>query len=318
VIKKMLHILGYVSLTLIVVFCLALYRNWFQLVIPLRAWAHEIAHPISPARLRPDLSIMTDDCLSIAWIGHATCLINFHGTWILTDPVFSDRVGIEIPVLGVLGTRRLTKPALSMEELPQLDLVMISHAYMDHFDLPTLRKLPPEATLITPTGVSDLVKELSFERVVEAEWDREMEIDGVSILAFAPQHWGSRTPWDESERGYNSYLLSKGGKTVLFAGDTAYTSVFEEVAKRRPIDVAVFDLGAYLPESFKRNHATSEQVWAMFKQTGAPVLIPIHWGTFINSLETLEDPMNWLRAAAGDEFYDKVGLRFQGEVWRTD
>lgn len=310
----MLELIGAVSLVAAVLFAVALYAGFFRLTIPLRGWVHELAHPIAPARLRPDVSSMTDEKVSVAWIGHATCLINFYGTWILTDPVFSDRVGIQTP-FGVLGSRRMIEPALSIGDLPRLDLVVITHAHMDHFDPPSLERLPKDAELITPTGFSDLAAGLGFEKVREAAWNSRIEAGGVEIFAFAPRHWGNRTPWEKADRRYNSYLFKKNGRTILLAGDTGYTGVFGEVAKTSRIDAAIFDLGAYRPEWFRKNHATSEDIWKMYKQTGAPVLLPVHWGTFINSQEPVEDPMNWLRAAAGDEFYDRVGIFYQGEVW---
>lgn len=313
----MLEVIGAVSLVIAVLSAAALYTGFFRLAIPLRGWVHEVAHPIGPARLAPDVAAMTGDRLSIAWIGHATCLINFYGTWILTDPVFSDRVGIQTP-FGVFGSRRMIKPALGIDDLPPLDIVVITHAHMDHFDPPSLEKLPKDAVLITPAGFSDLAAGLGFEKTLEMAWDSRVEAEGVDIFAFAPRHWGKRTPWEKADRGYNSYLFSKNGKTVLLAGDTGYTPVFGQVAKTRRIDAAIFNLGAYEPDWFRQNHATSEDMWKMYKQTGAPVLLPVHWGTFIHSQEPLDDPMNWLRAAAGDEFYGKVGIMFQGEAWSME
>lgn len=311
----MLGILGAVSLIFVVLLAVLFYTNAFRLFIPLRGWMHEIPHKTAPARLKPDLGQMTDDRLSVAWIGHATCLINFYGTWILTDPVFSRRVGIET-MFGVFGSRRLVEPALTMDELPEVDVIIVTHAHMDHFDLPTLRNLSKDATLLTPPGFSDFTDKLGYEKTIEIGWGGDFKVDGLAITAFRPQHWGNRTPWEKVERGYNGYLFSKNGKTVLLAGDTGYSTVFEKLGKKHHIDAAIFNLGAYLPKWFQRNHATSEEVWKMFKQSGADTLIPIHWGAFIHSQENIEDPVNWLRAAAGDEFYDKVGLLFQGEVWR--
>lgn len=290
--------------------------GWVRRIIPLRGVAHEIAHPMAPARLKPDVKTMTDDTLSVAWIGHATMLINIRGTWILTDPAFSERVGVETPWIGVVGQRRIIEPALSIEDLPKIDVIVITHAHMDHFDLPALRKLPKTATLVVPHGLDDMTAPLGFSKVVEVKWGEEKEVAGANIYAFGPRHWGQRTPWEEKDRGYNSYIFSRGGKSMMVVGDTSYTDVFGAVTKLKPVDAVAFDLGAYEPKWFRQAHATSEDVWRMFKQTGARTLLPIHWGTFIVSQETIDDPMLSLRAAAGSEFYDKVKIRYIGEVWK--
>jgi L-ascorbate metabolism protein UlaG (beta-lactamase superfamily) len=315
VVKKLMGFAVF-TLVLIVVLTVALSATgWVRRIIPLRGVAHEIAHPISPARLKPDINSMTDDRLSAAWIGHATLLINLRGKWILTDPAFSERVGVETPWLGVVGQRRIIEPALSIEQLPKIDVIAISHAHMDHMDLPALRKLPKDATLVVPTGLEDLTAGLGFSKIVEIKWGEEKEVEGVKIFAFAARHWGERTPWEKTTRGYNSYIFANGGKSLLFASDTSYTDVFGAVTKQRPVDAAVFNLSAYEPKWFRQAHSTSEEVWRMFKQTGAKTLLPIHWGTFIVSQETIDDPMLWLRAVAGPEFYDKVKIRYIGEVW---
>lgn len=305
------------TLSLIVVLTVTLAATgWFRRVIPFRGVAHEIAHPISPARLTPDIKTMEDDRLSAAWIGHATLLINIRGKWILTDPVFSERVGVETPWLGVVGQRRIIEPALSIEQLPKIDIIVITHAHMDHMDIPSLRRLAKDATLLVPNGLEDLTAGLGFSKIEEIKWGEEREIAGVKIYAFGARHWGERTPWEKKTRGYNSYIFSRDGKNMLFASDTSYTEVFGAVTKQRPVDVAVFNLGAYEPKWFRQAHSTSAEVWRMFSQTGARTLLPIHWGTFIISQETIDDPMLWLRAEAGAQFNEKVKIRYIGEVWR--
>lgn len=316
VMKRLMSLVAFTLVAIIVLTVTLAATGWIRRIIPFRGIAHEIAHPISPARLKPDISSMTDDRISAAWIGHATLLINLRGKWILTDPAFSERVGVESPWIGVIGQRRIIEPALPMEELPKLDIIAISHAHMDHMDIPALRRLPKDATLLVPTGLEDLTAGLGFSKIEEIKWGEEREIEGVKIYAFAARHWGERTPWEKKTRGYNSYVFSNGGKSLLFASDTSYTDVFGAVTKQRPVDAAVFNLGAYEPKWFRQAHATSEDVWRMFKQTGAKTLLPVHWGTFLISQETIDDPMLWLRAEAGAEFDEKVKIRYVGEVWR--
>ncbi len=254
------------------------------------------AVPAAPRKLTP--ASWTDHNLAIGYLGHASVLIEMSGSFVLTDPVFSDRVGVRIGPL-TLGRRRLVAPALPLEELPRLDVVVISHAHFDSLDLPSLRALPKEATLIAPTSCRDLLGDLGFRDYVELAWGEDVTVDGVTVRAVPVSHWGKRVPWG-SERGYNGYVFSKNGARVLFASDTAYSKSFARFRDTEdPLDVAIFGNGAYRP--WVRNHANPEQVWQMFVESGAHYLVPIHWGTFRLGFEPEGDAMRRLIAAAGPE-----------------
>src|SRR5438270_11299100 len=110
--------------------------------------------PVLPAPHRPRPSEWSDERLTVAWLGHATVLINFYGTWLLTDPALRSRVGVRVGAL-TLGPRRLVRPALTLRELPALDAVLVSHAHMDHCDLGTLRPLPRRPRARGPAGHRD-------------------------------------------------------------------------------------------------------------------------------------------------------------------
>ena len=125
---------------------------------------------------RPDPRSWADERLTLAWLGHATVLLNFHGSWVLTDPALERRIGLGRG-LAKLGPKRLTEPALRPGELPPLDLVLLSHAHMDHTDLGTLRRLPANTPVVVQTGNRDLVRR--FRRVNELAWGEETEIHGA-------------------------------------------------------------------------------------------------------------------------------------------
>ena len=115
--------------------------------------------PVVPKRC--DLTDWENHPLAAAWIGHATILLRIGGMTILTDPVFSSRVG-----LGLLaftgGPQRLFAPAISIRDLPQIDLILISHAHFDHLDRPSLRQFPKSTTILTAHHTSDLITDLGF------------------------------------------------------------------------------------------------------------------------------------------------------------
>jgi L-ascorbate metabolism protein UlaG (beta-lactamase superfamily) len=263
---------------------------------------------ISPAPRRPDPSSWPDDRLTIAWLGHATVLFNFHGTWVLTDPALERRIGIGRGS-AKLGPRRLVQAALRPRELPGLDALLLSHAHMDHTDLGTLRLLPAETPVVVQPGNQDLVRR--FSRVHELAWGDSIELDGLRIESTEARHWGARMITD-NHRGYGGYLLQKAGRTVLFAGDTAYTDALTKLGHRGPIDLAILPIGAYDP--WINNHASPEQAWAMFQRLGARYMLPVHHSTFRLSREPMDEPIKRLLASAGSESR-RVVLTEVGATW---
>jgi L-ascorbate metabolism protein UlaG (beta-lactamase superfamily) len=263
---------------------------------------------IAPAPQRPDPSSWPDDRLTVAWLGHATVLFNFHGTWVLTDPALERRIGIGRGT-AKLGPRRLVQPALRARDLPDLDLLLLSHAHMDHTDLGTLRLLPVDVPVVVQPGNRDLVRR--FSEVHELAWGEDIRVAGLQIESTEVRHWGARMVTD-SHRGYGGFLLQKAGRTVLFAGDTAYTDALTKLGRRGPIDLAILPIGAYDP--WINNHATPEQAWIMFRQLGAEYVLPVHHSTFRLSREPVDEPIQRFLAAAGSESWRVVGTEV-GATW---
>lgn len=165
--------------------------------------------------------------------------------------------------------------------------------------------------MITAAGTARLVPR-GFGQVDELGWDREFIANGLQLRAIQPRHWGARMTVD-AHRGYNAYVLDSTDRRVLFAGDTALTERFRPLAKEpRPIDLAVFGIGAYDP--WIHNHASPEQVWTMFRESGARHLLPMHHSTFKLSDEPREEPLTRLFAAAGTTASVIVGHEL-GRVW---
>jgi len=263
---------------------------------------------IAPAPQRPHPDSWPDDRLTVAWLGHATVLMNFHGSWVLTDPALERRIGLGRG-LAKLGPKRLMEPALRPGELPALDLLLLSHAHMDHTDLGTLRRLSASTPVVVQNGNRDLVRR--FGRVEELAWGEETEIDGLRIESTESRHWGARMITD-TQRGYGGYLLQKEGRTVLFAGDTAYTDALTPLGQRGRIDLAILPIGAYDP--WIANHASPEQAWAMFKALGAEYVLPVHHSTFRLSREPVDEPIKRFLAAAGNERWRVVATQV-GATW---
>ena len=268
----------------------------------------EAGTQIPPAPHRPDPSAWSDDNLTVAWLGHATILINFYGTWLLTDPVLRSRVGVR--VAGVtIGPRRLVRPALNVRELPMLNAVLVSHSHMDHCDLGTLRRLPRRMHAVVQKGNHDLVRR--FASVDDLAWGEAVEVDGARIEAVEVNHWGARRLTDK-HRGYGGFLIEKRGRAIVFGGDTAYTHAFSSLKHRVQVDLAMLPIGAYDPWVYA--HANPEQSWAMMREMGANYILPMHHSTFRLSREPVNEPIQRLEKVAGSERW-RIALREPGETW---
>ena len=266
-----------------------------------RFWNHyfrEWNRPIEDPPHRPDPLQWPDEGLHAAWLGHATCLLKIDGFLILTDPVFSERAGLNVGPL-TLGIKRLVAPALDPAELPKPDLILLSHAHMDHFDIPSLRRLEnPETPVVTAWETSDLLRPERYGAVHELRWGERVEVGPAVIRAFEVNHWGARMRTD-TYRGYNGYLIDAGRYRVMFGGDTADTHLFRQLRSRRPIDLAIMPIGAYNP--WIRYHCTPEQAWRMGNEAGAEFFAPVHHQTFPLSDEPVTEPIERFYEAAGSE-----------------
>jgi L-ascorbate metabolism protein UlaG (beta-lactamase superfamily) len=261
---------------------------------------------------RPEPASWSADSLTLSNLGHATLLFNFLGVRAISDPSFYDRVGVTFDGILTLGPKRHLPAPLAPSEVGPLDVILITHAHMDHLDLRSLKVLPKTATVIACDQCRDLIAPLGYSDVRELKWGDSTSVKGLTVTALGANHWGNRWPKPFGKtRGYNSYLIERDGHRMFLACDSALTDKFVPL-KSNPPDVAVFSIGAYDP--WIASHANPEQVWQMFKQTGAAWLVPIHWGTFRLSKEPMEEPLQRLNAAAGSE-RGRIVIQSIGATW---
>ncbi len=257
---------------------------------------------------RPEVGLeAAADGVSVTWVGHSTFIVRINGRTVLTDPVWSDRVG-----MFNVGVGRLTAPGVPWSRLPPVDAVAISHNHFDHLDIPTLRLLPRSTPILTPAGVGPLVKKLGFDEVVEREWWESTRVDGLQFTLTPAQHFSRRGLLDEDRTLWGGWVIESGGHCVYFAGDTGWMDEgFREIGERFPdIDAALMPVGAYLPRWFLRPvHIDPAEAGAAWQATGARVMVPMHWGTFRLADEAMDQPPRDLLRWAHDAGADASAIR---------
>ncbi|MDB6016736.1 MAG: hypothetical protein JWR19_1225 [Pedosphaera sp.] len=260
----------------------------------------------------PQPASWDDNTITASWLGHSTVLVNFFGLTILTDPVLFLRIGADFGI-GTVGPKRLVAPALTLGQLPAIDLVLLSHAHMDHLDLPTLKRLSTTTQAVTAHATGDLFTGMPMKQATELRWGDKTTVKTqngeVRVKAFEVKHWGAR--WrSDTYRGYNGYVLEREGKKIIFGGDTAMTDSFRSLRHGGPYELAIMPIGAYQP--WVCSHCTPEQSVRMANDAGANYFLPIHHKTFKLGQEGPSEPIRRLEGAVEKE---RIALRDVGETF---
>jgi L-ascorbate metabolism protein UlaG (beta-lactamase superfamily) len=253
--------------------------------------------------------------LGVTFIGHSSFLLQIGGRNVLVDPVFSRRL---------IVLRRLRMPGALPDQMPAIDLVLVTHAHMDHLDIASLRRVvsstrelygsTPE--IVVPEGVEDLVDRLGFSRVHKLSWWQQNEVAGLKVVMTPCRHWGARM-FNDTHRGYGGYVISSGQHTVYHSGDTAYFDGFAEIGRRLQPQVALLPIGAYFPDSYRAVHVSPEEAVRGFIECRAKWMVPMHFGTFRLGREPLDEPVMRLNAeAARLGIADRVRVLGEGETLR--
>lgn len=235
--------------------------------------------------------------LAITLINHASTLIQMADQNVLTDPVWSERVG---PVSWA-GARRYTPPGVEFGQLPRIDAVLISHNHFDHMDLPTLERLATahDPVFVVPLGNCHYLAETGTRRCAELDWWDSLAVGpGLSVTAVPARHWSRRGAFDRNRALWAGYVLD-GPKRVYFAGDTGFGPHFSEIARRTgPPDVALMPIGAYLPGWFmSAQHINPAEAVSAHEAMGAGESVGIHFGTFRLADDGQDQPVADLAAA---------------------
>lgn len=248
---------------------------------------------------------VTDNEVAVTFVNHITFLLQFKGLNVLTDPVWAERAS---PV-SFAGPKRVRAPGLEFDQLPRIDLVVISHNHYDHFDLQTIEKLHQahKPLFLVALGDGRLIEHIPGLRFEEMDWWQFKDLESGHRVHFLPaQHWSARGLFDRNMSLWGSYMIeSSTGPRVYFGGDTGYSPHFKEVAAKFPvIDLAFLPIGAYEPRWFmKDQHMNPEDAVLAHQDLKPGRSIGTHFGTWQLTNEGLEEPVKELIVAR-----EKAGL----------
>lgn len=250
----------------------------------------------------PDQGGQMGTSVRATWLGHATVLVEMEGLLVLTDPIFSQRAS---PV-PFMGPKRYRDPPCTIEQLPRLDAVMISHTHYDHLDADSVSALNTRfgsaLRWFVPLGLAEWMQKAGCENVTELDWwvgSRIPGHDNVSFFCTPAQHWCKRSPVDDNKTLWGSWSIVGPHSRFFFAGDTGYCSSFKEIGKHfGPFDLAAIPIGAYVPRGImKSQHVDPEEAVQIHIDVQAKASLAIHWGTFPLSYEHYLEPPARLREA---------------------
>ena len=234
----------------------------------------------------------------VAWIGHATFLIKLGNTTIITDPYFSKNAGPFI-----FGPKRYVEPAIELNDLPKIDLYLLTHNHYDHLDYKTVKNFPyKNSKVLTPLKLGKYFVKNGFNDVEEMDWYERVKINDLSVTLLPAIHWSKRTLADTNKTLWGSFLIEYKGKKLFFACDTGYGNFYKELGKKfGPIDLTFINIGAYdFRPMFEKSiyHATPEEALNIGKDLKSKKVLGMHWGTVLLSLEDpFEPPIRFKNAA---------------------
>lgn len=253
------------------------------------------AHFIADWWQSPDFSGSED---AAWWLGHACLLFRLDGRYILTDPALSERAS----PLSFYGPRRKTPPVVTVEQLPPIDTVLLSHNHYDHLDKRTVKKLLkcfPDVSFLVPLGMKRWLQRQGARQVKELDWWDETPQQGLTFHCVPAQHWSMRTLWDRNRSLWCGWVINTARQRLYFSGDSGYTPLLQQIGERfGPFDLAALPIGAYAPRWFMGpQHMDPQQSATLFRQLNCRRAIPIHWGVFELADESLDEPPEILREA---------------------
>ena len=229
----------------------------------------------------------------VAWIGHATFLIKLGNTTIITDPVFEKNMG---PL--IFGPKRYVDPAISLKEIPQVDLFLLTHNHYDHLSTRTIQRFPyKKSQVLTPLKLGKYFTRNGFSNVKEMDWYDKIKVNDLKITLLPAVHWSKRTLWDTNKTLWGNFLIEYKDKKIFFGCDTGYGNIYKKLGEKYgPVDLTFINIGAYnfYPMSPRKDqsiyHTNPEEALNISRDLKSKKAIGMHWGTVVLSLEPIMEP----------------------------
>ncbi|MGF1477278.1 MAG: MBL fold metallo-hydrolase [Geminicoccaceae bacterium] len=254
----------------------------------------------------------------VAWVGHATVLLQIDGYNILTDPHWSERAS---PVSWA-GPKRIRPPGIAFEDLPPIDLVLVSHNHYDHLDLETLARLDGAhgPVIVTPLGNGELIRgSAPGSTIRELDWGENTRFQDLTITASPAQHWSSRAGVDRNQALWSAFVMTGPSANIYYGGDTGYGPHLRETGRSfRAFDLAVLPIGAYEPRWFMSfQHMDPAEAVNAHLNLNARQSLAVHFETFRLTDEAFEEPRAELLEALDQASIPRHGFRALqvGEAW---
>jgi L-ascorbate metabolism protein UlaG (beta-lactamase superfamily) len=236
--------------------------------------------------------------LWFAWLGHSSILISMEGLTILVDPVLDERAS----PFSFLGPKRFHPTPVSTEELPPIDVILITHDHYDHLEKDTMRALANKADhFLVPLGIGELLEDwgISPSKIVDMDWWDSLEIGTLSFNATPALHYARRWILDGDKRLWCSWSIKGKTNNVFISGDSGYYDIFTEIGQKiGPFDIAFLKIGSYEDRFWTQIHMNPEQAVQQFKDVRGKLLVPLHWATFDLGLHSWYEPIERMVAAA--------------------
>lgn len=247
--------------------------------------------------------------LSVTFINHASVLIQVDGMNIITDPILSDRAS----PFTFLGPKRVHRPGVMLEDLPPIDVILISHNHYDHLDLPTLKNLTnvgakdKKPLILTGLGNKELLLAHDLTNAREMDWEQIETYGSIKFIYVEARHRSGRGFLDQMRTLWGGFVILTPYGNIYFAGDTGYDKHFQEIrSKYAPIILSLLPIGAYEPQWFMHAvHLTPEEAIKAHHDLASKLSVPIHFGTYPLTYEPREEPEERLRKALNTNAKDK-------------
>ncbi len=239
---------------------------------------------------------LSDD-LSLIWLGHSTLLIRMSGTTIITDPVFSKRAS---PVSFIGPKQFPTTQTITVDDLPAIDIVLISHDHFDHLDYHTIKQIQAGVKrFIVPLGIRDHLMKwgVPSEKIVESDWWDHNEVSGLQFICTPAQHFSGRRKQDNKTL-WSSWIIRQAEKSVFYCGDSGYGNHFKEIGEKYgPFTITLMESGAY-GKYWPYIHMLPEETVQAHIDLKGEVLLPIHWSKYNLAFHPWKEPINRLTQKA--------------------